>query len=81
MFDYSLSRFRRIGENKFGVRSNRFKLFATKAQSITEKTTISFMVSLTPSHMPRTKSSESYNPVGLTDTETNDETNDGVTTK
>ena len=30
IFDYRLSRFRRIAENGFGIWSNRFKLFSTK---------------------------------------------------
>ena len=32
IFDYRLSRFRRIAENWFGIWSNRFNLFSTKAQ-------------------------------------------------
>ena len=31
VFDYRCSRFRRISENAFGIWSNRFKLFATRA--------------------------------------------------
>ena len=40
ILDYRLSRFRRIAENRFGIWSNKFKLFSTKAQPTPEKTTI-----------------------------------------
>ena len=40
ILDYRLFRFRRIAENRFGIWSNRFKLFSTKAQPTPEKTTI-----------------------------------------
>ena len=72
IFDYRLSRFKRIAENGFGIWSNRFKLFSTKAQLKPEKTTIAVMASLALHNMLRTKSSESYTPVGFIDTETND---------
>ena len=72
LFDYRLSRFRRIAKNGFGMWSNRFKLFSTKAQLTPEKTTIGVMASLALHNMLRTKSTESYTPVGFIDTETND---------
>ena len=70
--DYRLSRFRRIAENGFGIWSNRFKLFSTKAQLTPEKTTIAVMASLALHNMLRTKSSEFYTQVGFINTETND---------
>ena len=72
IFDYRLSRFRRIAENGFGIWNNRFKLFSTKTQLTPEKTAIAVMASLALQNMLRTKSSESYTPVGFIDTETND---------
>ena len=78
IFDYRLSRFRRIAENGLGIWSNRFKLFSTKAQLTPEKTTIAVMVSLALHNMLRSKSSESYTPVGFIDTETNDGVIEGV---
>ena len=72
IFDYRLSRFRRIVENGFGIWSNRLKLFSTTAQLMPEKTTIAVMASLALHNILRTKSSESYTPVGFIDTETND---------
>ena len=37
VFDYRCSRFRRISENGFGIWSNRFRLFATRASLTPEK--------------------------------------------
>ena len=74
IFDYRLSRFRRIAENGFGIWNNRFKLFSTKTQLTPEKTAIAVMASLALQNMLRTKSRESYTPVGFIDTETNDGT-------
>ena len=52
VFDYRCSCFQRISENAFGIRSNRFRLFATRT-------------SLTPeTSLLRTKSRESYTPIG-----------------
>ena len=47
------------------------KLFSAKAQLTPEKTTIAVVASLAHHNMLRTKSSESYTPVGFIDTETN----------
>ena len=74
IFDYRLSRFRRIAENGFGIWNNRFKLFSTKTQLTPEKTAIAVMASLALQNMLRTNSRESYTPVDFIDTETNDGT-------
>ena len=46
VFDYRCSRFRRIIESAFGICSNRFRLFATRASLTPEKTEITIMASL-----------------------------------
>ena len=63
-FDYRCSRFRRISENTFGIWSNRFRLFATRASLTPEKAAIAVMANLTSHNLLRTKSRESYTPIG-----------------
>ena len=65
VFDYRLSRFRRISENGFGTWSNRFRLFSTRALLTPDKAVIAIMASLALHDMLRTKSSESYTPTGF----------------
>ena len=65
-------------ENRFGILNNRLKLFSTKAQLTSEKTTIAVMASVALCNMLRTKSSESCTPVGFIDTEINDGVTEGT---
>ena len=58
------SRFRRISENAFGIWSNRFRLFATRASLTPERAEIAVMASLTLHNQLKTKSRESYTPIG-----------------
>ena len=69
VFDYRCSRFRRISENAFGIWSNRFRLFATRASLTPERAEIDVMASLALHDLLRTKSSESYTPIGSIDFE------------
>ena len=52
------SRFRRISENAFGIWSNRFRLFATRASLTSERAETTVMASLALHHLLRTKSRE-----------------------
>ena len=58
------SRFRRISENAFGIWSNRFRLFATRASLTPERAEIAVMASLALHNQLKTKSRESYTPIG-----------------
>ena len=69
VFDYLLSRFRRISENGFGIWSKRFRLFSTRVLLRPDKAVTAIMVSLALHNMLRTKSSESYTPTGFVDFE------------
>ena len=69
IFDYRLSRFKRISENRFGIWSNRFRLFSTRALLTPDKAAIAIMASLALHNMLRTKLSESYTPTGFADFE------------
>ena len=69
VFDYRCSRFRRISENGFGIWSNRFRLFATRASLTPEKAEVAVMPSLVLHNLLRTKSRESYTPIGSIDFE------------
>lgn len=73
IFDYRLSRLRRVTENAFGIWANRFRLFSNRANLSPEKTEIIVMASLALHNMLRTKSRESYTPAGFVDQE-----NEGV---
>ena len=69
VFDYRLSRFRRISENGFDISSNRFRLFSTIAVLTPDKAVIAIMANLALHNMLRTKSSESYTPTSFADFE------------
>ena len=58
--------------------NNKFKLFTTKAQSTPGKKAVAVMASLPLHNIVRTKTSESYTPVGFIDTETNDSVIEGT---
>ena len=63
VFDYRCSRFQRISENAFGIWS-RFRLFATRISLTPERAEIAVMASLALHNLLRTKSRESYTPIG-----------------
>ena len=69
VFDYRLSRFRRISENGFGIWSNSFRPFSTRAFLTSDSSVIAILVSLALHKMLRTKSSESHTPTGFVDFE------------
>ena len=69
VFDQGWSRFRIISDNAFGIWSDRFKLFATHASLTPEKAEIAVMASLPLHNLLRTKSRESYTPIGNIDFE------------
>ena len=69
IFNYRLSRFRRISENGFGIGVNRFRLFSTRALLNPKKAESAVMASLALHNLLRTKSRDSYTPVGYTDQE------------
>ena len=74
VFNYRVSRFRRISENAFGIWINRFSLFATKAALKPGKVEIVALASLVLHNMLRTLSRTSYTPVDFVDSEAEDGT-------
>ena len=69
VFGYRCSRFRRISENAFGIWSNRLRLFALRTSLTPERAEITVMASLALHNLLRTKSRESYTPIGNIDFE------------
>ena len=69
IFNYRLSRMRRISENAFGIWANRFRLFGTTSTLNPSKIEHVVLASLALHNMLRTKSSESYTPTGFIDFE------------
>ena len=69
VFGYRCSRFRRISENAFGIWSNRLRLFALRTSLTPERAEITVMASLALHNLLRTKSRESYTPIGSIDFE------------
>lgn len=69
IFNYRLSRFRRISENAFGIWVNVFRLFSTRANLSPDKAKTLIMASLVLHNMLRTESAESYTPRGFIDSE------------
>ena len=70
IFNYRLSRVRRITENAFGILTNRFRVFTTKMCLDPEKATTITLATLVLHNMLRELSSQSYTPEGFVDTET-----------
>ena len=68
-FDYRCSRFRTISENALGIWCSRFILFATRASLTPERAEIAVMANLTLHNLLRTKSRQSYRPIGSIDFE------------
>ena len=77
IFNYRLSRFRRVTENAFGILTSVFRIFSTKINLHPEKVVSVVLASLALHNMLRTKSSESYTPPGYADEIVNDTLIDG----
>lgn len=69
IFNYRLSRVRRITENAFGIWVNRFRVFTTKMCLHPDKAATITMASLLLHNMLRELSRESYTPEGCLDQE------------
>ena len=70
VFNYRLSRFRRVTENAFGILTYRFRVFTTKMYSDPDKATTITLASLVLHNILRQLSHESYTPDGFIDMET-----------
>ena len=68
IFNYRLSRFRRVTENAFGIWANRFRLFLGRCNLSPDKACVITLASLALHNMLCTKSSNSYIPLGFIDT-------------
>ena len=69
IFNYRLSRVRRITENAFGIWVNRFRVFTTKMCPHPDKATTITLASLVLHNMLREMSKDSYAPDGYLDEE------------
>ncbi|XP_057302741.1 uncharacterized protein LOC130636907 [Hydractinia symbiolongicarpus] len=69
IFNYRLSRFRKISENAFGILSARFRIINSTINLSPSKTTSLVMAIVALHNMLMTKSKDSYAPVGLVDQE------------
>ena len=67
IFNYRLSRFRRITENAFGIWANRFRVFLTRNNLSPDKATDIALATIVLHNMLRTTSRETYTPPGFTD--------------
>ena len=67
IFNYRLSRKRRVSENAFGIWGNRFRLFSVRNNLDPETTTQCVLASLVLHNMLREKSKEFYTPPGYAD--------------
>lgn len=70
IFNYRLSRVRRVTENAFGILTNRFRVFTTKMCLDPDKATVITLSTLVLHNMLRELSNESYTPDGFIDVET-----------
>ena len=77
VFNYRLSRMRRVTENAFGILANRFRVFTTKMSLSPDKATTITLASLVLHNMLRECCPDSYTPDGFIDTE--DQTTGDVT--
>eukprot|EP00111_Clytia_hemisphaerica_P003777 TCONS_00010849-protein len=73
VFNYRLSRFRRVTENAFGILASRFRIFLTKIPLDPDKAVTITLASLVIHNMLRELSTDSYTPEGFID-EVNEET-------
>lgn len=69
IFNYRLSRVRRVTENAFGILTNRFRVFTTAMSLSPDKATTITLATLVLHNMLRSISSESYTPDGFLDAE------------
>lgn len=69
IFNYRLSRMRRIVENAFGILANRFRVFITKIYLNPDKATTITLAALVLHNMLRDLSPDSYTPEGFIDEE------------
>ncbi len=67
VFNYRLSRFRRVTENAFGILTSVFRIFSTKINLCPDTATKVVLASLVLHNLLRTKSPESYTPSGFAD--------------
>lgn len=67
IFNYRLSRFRRISENAFGIWANRFRIFHTTIDLNPDKVCLLVQASVVLHNMLCTKSRDTYLPVGYAD--------------
>lgn len=67
IFNYRLSRFRRVTENAFGILTSVFRIFSSKINLGPDKATSVVMAALALHNLLRTKSSDSYTPKGYAD--------------
>ena len=77
VFNYRLSRYRRVSENAFGILSNVFRIFHTKINLNPDKAIKIVLKSLVLHNLLRTKSASSYTPSGFTDHIVNGQIIDG----
>lgn len=69
IFNYRLSRARRIVENAFGILANRFQVFMTPMRLSPEKAEIAVLACCSLHNMLRSSSRNVYTPPGSMDTE------------
>ena len=67
IFNYRSSRFRRISENAFGILTNRFRIFHTKINLRPDKVVTLVSAAVVLHNMLRSKSRDSYTPIGFAD--------------
>ena len=67
IFNYCLSRFRRISENAFGILVNRFRLWLGRCNLEPQVATVIFLASIALHNMLCTKSKSSYLAHGVAD--------------
>lgn len=70
IFNYRLSRFRRVTENAFGIMCCRFRLFLNRCSLVPENAVYATLAAIVLHNMLRTKSAESYTPSNFIDEET-----------
>lgn len=78
IFNYRLSRFRRVTENAFGILTSVFRIFSTKINLQPDKATSVVLASLVLHNLLRTRSRESYTPNGYVDEITDNSIIDGT---
>ena len=67
IFNYRLSRFRRISENAFGILVNRFRIFSKRIDLEPNTVVIIVRAALVLHNLLMSKSTESYSPPGFAD--------------